>query len=128
MKFLRGITMIELIVVLSIVAILAVVAYPTYETYLMESRRADAINALRQNQLVIESYMQQKGVTPTSGQVTLVTTSQNGFYTIAYTQVDSQNYQLVATAASGTSQVNDTGCTTITLISEMDTVYPTYCH
>lgn len=120
--------MIELIVVISIIAILAVVGYPSYETFLMESRRSDAINALRSNQLVIEEYIQLNGATPSAGAVTLLTTSPEGFYTIAYSQVDADSYTLTATAVNSTSQSNDTGCTVITLISEMDTVYPTYCH
>lgn len=123
-----GVTFIELIIVLAIIAILAVVGYPSYHTYLVESRRADAINALRENQFVIENYIQQNGDTPTSVEVTLATNSPEGFYTIAYTQVDSDSYKLVATAATNTSQESDTDCLTITLISEMDTIYPTYCH
>lgn len=124
----RGLTLIETLVVLAIVAIIAVVAYPSYQTYLVESRRSDAINALRNNQLVIESYMQQNGVTPDSSDVTLATTSPAGFYTLTYTQVDPDNYELVATAVVNSSQANDTECVTITLISQMDTIYPTFCH
>lgn len=128
MKRNQGVTLLELIVVLTIVAILAVVGFPSYQTYLMESRRSDAIDALRENQLTLENYMQVNGVTPASGAVTLLTTSKAGFYNITYTQVDNNSYKLVATAVSGKSQVNDTGCTTITLISQMDTIYPTTCH
>ncbi len=124
----RGLTLIETLVVLAIMAIIAVVAYPSYQTYLVESRRSDAINALRNNQLIIENYMQQNGVTPDPSDVTLATTSQAQFYTLTYNQVDSDNYELVATAAANTSQVNDTDCVTITLMSQMDTIYPTYCH
>lgn len=123
----RGISIIELIVVLTIISILAVVGFPAYQTYLIESRRSDAVNALRANQLTIESYMQQFGVTPSDSDVTLITDSANSFYTIAYTQVDNDSYKLVATAVPTSSQNNDTGCTTITLISEMDNIYPTYC-
>lgn len=128
LKSVRGVTMIELIVVISIVAILMVIGYPSYQTYLIESRRSDALNGLRNNQLIIEGYMQQNGVTPGSGDVTLAAVSPEGFYNLAYTQIDNDSYQLVATAVSTTSQNNDTGCTTITLTSQMDTVYPTYCH
>lgn len=123
-----GITLIETIVVLAIIAILSVVGYPSYQTYLIESRRSDAINGLRNNQLLIEGYMQQNGVTPGSSDVDLATVSKEGFYNLAYTQVDDDNYELVATAATGTSQEDDTDCTTITLISQMDTIYPTFCH
>lgn len=128
MKYIRAVTLLELIVVLTIVAILAVVGFPSYQTYLVESRRSDAINALRANQLTLENYMQQNGTTPASGSITLITTSEAGYYNITYTQVDSNNYKLVATAVSGKSQANDTGCTTITLISQMDTIFPPSCH
>lgn len=124
----RGLTLIELIVVLAIVAILAVVGYPSYQTYLLESRRSDAINGLRENQLIVENYMQENGVTPGPGDVTLATVSPAGFYTLEYTQDDDDSYQLVATADPYNTQNNDTGCTTITLISQMDNIYPTYCH
>ncbi len=124
----RGLSLIELLVVITIISVLATVGYPSYKTYLMESRRTDAINALRENQLTIEKYMQQSGVTPATNAVTLLTTSAQGFYDLTYTQVDDDSYKLVATAVSGRSQANDTGCTTITLISEMDNIYPTACH
>ncbi len=128
MQKISGITLIETIVVLAIVAILAVVGYPSYQTYLIESRRSDAINALRKNQLIVEAYFQQNGVTPTSSNVTLATVSDEGFYNIAYTRVDSESYTLVATAVNGSSQADDTDCLTITLMSQMDNIYPTYCH
>lgn len=124
----RGLSLIELLVVITIISVLATVGYPSYKTYLMESRRTDAINALRENQLTIEKYMQQSGVTPTTSAVTLLTTSAQGFYDLTYTRVDDDSYKLVATAVSGRSQANDTDCTTITLISEMDNIYPTACH
>jgi type IV pilus assembly protein PilE len=127
-KHIRGLTLIELIVVLAIVAILAVVGYPSYQTYLIESRRTDAINGLRANQLIIENYMQENGVTPDPSAVTLETVSPAGFYTLDYTQDDDDSYQLVATADPANTQNNDTGCTTITLISQMDNIYPTYCN
>lgn len=127
MKILKGLTLVELLVVMSIIGILAAVGLPSYYTYLKESRRGDAVTALRENQIAIEQYISQNGTTPTSGQVTLLTTSPGGFYTIAYTQVSSSRYKMVATAASGTTQVNDTGCTTLTLVNEMDSIYPLDC-
>lgn len=124
-----GATLMELLVVITIIAILVAVGYPSYQTYLMESRRSDAINALRQNQLIIENYMQSNGgVTPDAGDVTLLTTSPEGFYTLTYSQQANNAYKLVATAVNGTSQEDDTDCVTITLISQMDNIYPTYCH
>jgi type IV pilus assembly protein PilE len=123
-----GVTLIELVVVLSIIAILAAIGIPSYQTYLIESRRSDAINALQHNQLLIENYIQKNGITPTSLQVTLLTASEAGFYDITYDRVDDNNYKIVATADSGKSQNSDTGCTTISIMNQMDTVYPAYCH
>jgi len=123
-----GLTLIELVVVITIVGLLAVIGFPAYKTYLMEGRRNDGIVALRKNQLLVESYLHQNNVTPTTSQVTFITTSPAGFYTIAYTQVSSSRYQLVATAVSTLSQNNDTGCTVLTLTSEMDDIYPVTCH
>jgi len=123
-----GVTLIELVVVLSIIAILAAIGIPSYQTYLIESRRSDAINALQSNQLIIENYIQNNGVTPSSSQVTLLTVSPNGFYDMTYNQVDTANYKIVATAHSGKSQNNDTGCTVISIMNQMDTIYPAYCH
>jgi type IV pilus assembly protein PilE len=127
-KFVAGLSLIELIVAITIVTLLAIIGLPSYQTYLVESRRNDAINALRENQLLVENYNYVNGVLPTSGQVTLITTSPYGFYTIAYTRVSDSRYTLVATAVDGKSQEADTGCTTITLMSEMDDVYPAACH
>lgn len=124
----QAITLIEMVVVLTIIAILAVVAFPSYQTYLIESRRSDAIVGLRNNQLLIENYMQQNGTTPSSSDVSLAITSPQGFYDLSYTQVDSENYELEATAANNSSQEQDTECVTITLISQMDTIYPTFCN
>jgi len=123
-----GMTLIELIVVITIVGLLAVIGIPSYKTYIVESRRTDGIVSLRKNQLLVENYIHQNSVTPGSSDVAFITTSATGFYTIAYTQVSSSRYKLVATAVSGTSQANDTGCTVITLTSEMDDIYPAACH
>lgn len=127
-KYTFGVTLIELVVVLSIIAILAAIGIPSYQTYLIESRRTDAINALQHNQLLIENYIQKNGVTPSSSQVTLLTVSPEGFYNLSYDQVDTANYKIIATADSSKSQNSDTGCTIITVINQMDTIYPTYCH
>lgn len=128
LKLKSGITLIELIVVIAIVGLLAVVGFPSFKTYLIESRRSDAIVTLRKNQLLVENYIHQNSVTPTGAQVTFITTSAAGFYTVAYTQVSSTRYKLVATAVGGNSQASDTGCTVITLTSEMDDIYPAACH
>jgi type IV pilus assembly protein PilE len=128
MKNKDGLSLIELIVAIAIVTLLAIIGLPSYQTYLVEARRNDAINTLRQNQLTVENYKYQYGILPTSGQVTLITTSPQEYYTITYNRVDDDNYTLVATAVNGKSQANDTGCTIITLMSQMSDIYPADCH
>jgi type IV pilus assembly protein PilE len=126
-KLTKGVTLSELMIVIAIIGILAAIGFPSYQTYLTESRRSDAINTMRANQQLIEDYMYLNGTTPGSGDLSFITNSPSGFYTVAYTQISSTTYQLVATAVSGTSQANDTGCTVITLSSVMDNVWPTNC-
>lgn len=90
-----GVTLIELVIVIAIVGLLATIGIPSYQTYLIESRRNDGINTLRENQLLVENYMQQNGICPTSGQITVITSSPGGFYTIAYTRVSDSRYKLI---------------------------------
>lgn len=127
MKKNSGITLIELLIVLAITVLIVIVGLPSYNSYLIETRRHDGINTIRENQIIIDKYILENGITPTSGQVTLATTSPEGFYTIAYTRVSDERYKLVASAVGSKSQNNDTGCTSLTLISEMDNIYPADC-
>lgn len=123
-----GMTLIEIMVVILIISVLASIGYPSYQSYIMQSRRGDAINTLRENQIIIEGYKQQNGILPTSGQVSLYTASPTGYYNLAYTRINDNRYQLVATAVISKSQNDDTGCTVITLTSEMDNIYPAQCY
>lgn len=123
-----GFTIIELVVTITIISILAIFGIPTYQTYLIESRRKDAINSLFENKLELENYKYTNQIMPTSGQVTLITTTPAGFYTIVYTRVNDDRYTMTATAITDKSQNGDTGCTAITLTSEMDDIYPANCH
>lgn len=127
MKAYFAFTMIEIITVIIIVAILGLIAVPSYNSYLIQSRRTDAVNAMRDNQLIVENYIQSNGITPTSLQVTLATVSTAGYYDLSYTRVNDSRYRIVATAVSSKSQNNDTGCTTLTLTSELDFIYPENC-
>lgn len=127
-KYTLAITMIELVVVVSIITILAAIGLPSYQTYLIESRRSDAINALQNNQLIVENYIQEHGITPLASQVTLLTESQENFYDIAYDRLDNDNYTIIATAKNTTSQNQDAGCTVITIMNKIDGIYPAACH
>lgn len=123
-----GISLVELIVVLTIMILLAVIGFPSYQTYLMESRRSEAINTLRENQALIENYVQQNNVLPNEFEFAFKNTSPNGFYTIVYEIISSDRYRLTASADPTKSQINDTDCTTLILGSDMDGVFPVNCY
>lgn len=126
-KHTKGITLIELLVVLTIMAIVAVAGYPSYQTYLMETRRSDAITAIRENQLRIEEYFTQHAILPTTTQVTLLTASPRSFYTLTYERVNDEQYKITANADTSKAQKRDTNCQTIYITSELDTVMPFEC-
>ena len=45
-KYMRGFTLVELMIVVAIVGILSAIAYPSYEQYVVRSKRSDAMAAL----------------------------------------------------------------------------------
>ena len=118
-----GFTLIELMVVMAIVAILATIALPSYQQSVRKSRRADAMLALQQIQIEQEKLRAEC----TSYAGTLIgtracgtlgypsTTSPDGYYTLALSNVSATGFTVTATAVAGKSQNDDTGCTAMTL-------------
>lgn len=47
-KYLRGVTLIELMIVVVVVGILAALAYPSYRQYVQRAKRSEAMSALLQ--------------------------------------------------------------------------------
>lgn len=63
-KYMRGVTLIELMVVIVIIAILAAVGYPSYRQYVAKAKRNEAKSALLQiAQLQERHYLQQRTYT-----------------------------------------------------------------
>ena len=111
----KGFTLIELMIVIAIVGILAVVAYPSYLDSIRAARRADAMDALLTLQNLQEKYRANNTTYGTMAQIGGSAASSDGYYTLAVAGNTAVAYTLTATAAAGTSQAADTGCTAPTL-------------
>ena len=113
----RGVTLLELMITVTVVAILAAVAYPSYMSHVRHTRRAEAIEHLLSAQLRQEEFR------VTAGSYTSNMADLGGATTDLYNYavaVSGNAYTLSASAATGKSQAQDSGCTAFTLNSQGD--------
>ena len=111
-----GFTLIELLIVIAIAGLIAALAYPAYTDRLRQARRADAYDSLMYLQNLQEKYRANNASYGTLGQTAFPGAVSNaGFYNIAVISPSATGYVSTATAAAGTSQTADTGCTVLTL-------------
>ena len=110
----KGFTLIELLIALAILAILITIAYPSYNQYILRSRRADAIAALSQDQILLERcYAQNFSYTGCASLPGFPHNSTQGFYSISLSSLGSTNYSLTATPIG--SQAQDTTCASMSV-------------
>lgn len=114
-----GFTLIELMVVVAIIGILAGVAYPSYTENVIKGKRSDAKAALLQVQLAQEKYRANNTTYGTLADIGVISTSPQGYYTIAVATNTATAYTATATplspfadATCGTFAVNKDGKTT----------------
>lgn len=119
----KGVTLLEVMIVIVIVAILAAIAYPSYLDHLTKSRRSEAIRGLLAAQLKQEEWRVSHA--SYSSSITDLGNPTSDYYSFGVSATGS-TYELKATAKSGTTQANDTGCTQITL-NQQDQRLPTAC-
>lgn len=117
-----GMTLIELMIVVVIIGIIAGIAYPNFVDYVREARRADAMGQLLTLQMAQEEYRLKN--TSYADIATLGITLSSDFYTFSVSNIGAETYTLTATATGG--QVNDTGCTALTL-NQNDQKSPAEC-
>lgn len=107
-----GFTLIELMIVVAIIGILAAVAYPSFQSYILHSRRADALTALSQDQVIIERcYAQNFSYSQTCAALPIPAVSPQGFYSVILTNLTATTYTLTATPTG--SQIKDTQCASL---------------
>ena len=124
----NGFSILELMVVVVIVGILTILAVTLYTGNVRQGRRSDGVNTLLSISLAEERYRTINTTYGTLAQVWGgVTTSNQGYYTIAISGTSATAYTLTATAVG--DQANDvsgsTSCATLTLTSSNGTVTET---
>lgn len=131
-----GFTLIELMIVVVIATILLGIAVPSYMSQIRESRRTDARTALLDLAGREESYNASMnaytGTATNLGYPAFPATIGSGYYTITVSCVAAfgaaagcgpnaivgPSYYLTATPVAGSSQVNDTQCTSFSVDSQ----------
>ena len=100
--FVKGFTLIELMVVVAIVAIIAAIALPSYKEQVAKSRRSDAVRALGQLQLNLERWRAENPCFGQSGAGGCPTFTASGTYPAVPTATDSPYYSVTIASATAT--------------------------
>ncbi len=112
----RGFTLIEVMIVVVIIGILAAVVIPSYQDSVMKARRAEGKAALTDLANRMERYYVDNGKYPTglgtgTGQMSVTTTTEKGWYVLAIAAQTTTSYVIKATPQLGQA-TSDTACGT----------------
>ena len=120
-----GFSLIEMMIAVLIIAITTLTAIYLYQDKIKRGRRIDAINAILSISLAEERYRGNNTTYGTLAQVWGgVTTSQEGYYTLAISNISATSYTITATGTgTQTSDAeNATSCSTLSLVVSNGTV------
>lgn len=113
----HGFTTIELLITVMVIALLAAVALPSFFDQIRKGRRSDGIAALANLQQAQERWRSTNAAYAPNSELTtglrLSATSVSGYYGIAITANNATGYTASATAATGSTQAEDVGCTVL---------------
>jgi type IV pilus assembly protein PilE len=115
-KYMKGVTLVELMVVVVIIAVLMSVAVPSYRQYTIRANRSEGQAMLLQIAANQERWYLSNNTYATNAQLTLDpplglgmrNMSESGFYDLAITASDATTFAAVSTAQAG--QAADTDC------------------
>lgn len=123
-----GFTLIEMAITVLIIAITSVAALYLFTDQIKRGRRIDAVNALLSISLAEERYRSNNTTYGTLAQVWGgVTTSPEGYYTLAISNVSATTYTITATGvgAQATDADNGVDCSPLVLTVSSGTITKT---
>lgn len=111
-RWLRGFTLIELMITLAVIAILASIALPSYQNFMMRARRTDAQQGLSLMANWMERAASVSGGYPSAAQAAAsgLNISPEGFYAITVALPAPTNFTLTATPIATGPQASDAEC------------------
>jgi len=105
-----GFTLVEIVVAVAIFSILLTMAITSYASFNVQSRRVDASHLLLLNAHRLQRCFTLEGVY--NGSCVTRNESESGYYTLsASSQFTTSTFNLIAVPSAGSSQENDSGCT-----------------
>ncbi|OGT27497.1 MAG: hypothetical protein A2624_00245, partial [Gammaproteobacteria bacterium RIFCSPHIGHO2_01_FULL_42_8] len=109
----RGFSLVEILIALVILAVLTMMLMPAYRAYQLHADRSDAFKSLMALQIAQEKYRIENPTYAALASIWTGSSSYDGHYTMAVSDNTASTYTLTATATG--EQINDTGCTVLTL-------------
>ena len=101
MKFLKGFTLIEMMVVVLVIGILAAIALPVYSDYVLRGQLTEAFSKLSAMQLSMEQYYQDNRSYSDNNGACGVSIPTGTNFTFTCTAATSQSYIATATGVAG---------------------------
>ena len=123
----RGFTLVELMIAVAVIALLSMIAVPSFMQNIRKSKRTDAQVALTRVSTNLERFFSANGTYTTDAALLGVLIdaddvafSDDGHYVMTVTGGATgiaSSYTVTATAAAGSMQTDDKGCTVLTVNS-----------